>query len=58
MWAGIQIFASILMFLICKKVQKPLDHFKAMQEENLKDEAIVFDDIELEETRPDSREIE
>lgn len=46
------------MYLICKKVQKPLDHFKAMQEENLKDEAIVFDDIELEETRPDSREIE
>ena len=46
------------MYLICKKVQKPLDHFKAMQEENLKDEAIVFDDIELEETRSDSREIE
>ena len=50
MWAGIQIFASILMLMICKKVQKPLDDFKAKQEENVKDGALVLNNIALEET--------
>ena len=28
MWAGIQIFASVLMYLICRRVQAPLDEYK------------------------------